>query len=317
MGFEAISTIVELSEFVTTQWDVKFPEALDAASKQFENFTMNIVTKQLGVEIPFINTWEDLENIELYGDPTYTTVRAQKINRTIERYAKGITIGKPNFADPVAQSLLLNQLGSLVSAAARRRSKAIMDALKNGDSSAVPVYDEVTTTQNLFSNTHTLNGITFDNLLTGGLNITNLQLGLDKLNAIPLGPDGEYLPMTDAKIFCVIPTQLTATLDLINNSTTIYEQNIVATNPYKGIVEKISDNYFNADANDWYMIAVFQGLSPFVTVEHVDSDPGLKEFISEDDPQVAEKLRYRWLISLLEETYPVHYYQMIKFVNSN
>jgi len=312
--------IVSLSDQILTQWDIKFAEAINAQSKQFENFTTKITTKQLDVQIPFINSWEDLEEIELYGDPAYIDVKPEKISRTIARYSKGLYIGEYTYNDPVYQSMFWNQLGSLVAQASRRPVKAIMDALKNGDDATYTkalVYDDGATELPLFYNNHTLAGNTFDNLYSGALNATNLKAGILRFQTIPIGPNGEYLPMAGAKIYCIIPPQLEYDLDLLINSTTIYEANINATNPYKGIVEKIVDNYFANDGDDWYMMMTLPSLTPFVTVEHTISNPSLQPFIDKKDREVAEKHRFRWLLDLQEETYPVHYFQLLKFTNGS
>ena len=70
------------------------------------------------------------------------------------------------------------------------------------------------------------------------------------------------------------------------------------------------------DANDWYLIMSLPGITPFMTVKHTTSKPALIPKIADTDLNVMEEKEYRWLLDMAEETYPVHYFQMVKYVNS-
>lgn len=316
MAFTDFNTIVELSQLVTTQWQIKYDELIKKDAAQSNFLTTEIVTKQTGVHIPFINTWKGLDKLPLYANLTYETSVAQYVDKVIARYAKGLQIGRFDWADPSAQSILMTQLNGLVAEAAWRRTQAIFDALVNGDTSSVTVYDEVSASKNLFANDHTLNGYTFDNLL-GSMSLTgaNFQTVKNTFSKIPLGPGGKYLPVSGAKYYLVVPPALEISAKNILNSSTIYESNIVADNPYKMAAEVIVSNLLT-DETDWYMIMTMPGITPFATVRHVDSNAALLPFIADTDKNVVEQNMYLWALQIIEETYPIHYYQMIKVVNS-
>jgi hypothetical protein len=185
--------------------------------------------------------------------------------------------------------------------------------LANGDTSSVLAYDG----KNLFANDHSLNGQTIDNLLALPLTTTNLNTAKVQLQRLPLGPNGEYLPMYSSKFVLIVPPALEFTARLIVESTTIPEQNYASgnINPLKGAVELVVCSELT-DQNDWYLIAVLPGMTPFATIKHVDSSPKLMSFISETDQNVVERDQYQWVIKMFEETYPVHYYLMLKSVQS-
>lgn len=311
MANVAASTIVELSEMVNTQWNEKYAQYINAAAKVGNTFSTEIPTKRQGVHVPFINVWKTLTKIELNQKPDYETVVMEYINRKIARYAKGIEISLYDWEDPAAQALLWQQLDAIAAEAAWLRTRRVMYALNNGDTSAVPAYDG----QNLFSNSHTLNGATFDNLLSGTLSTATFNNAKTVLRKIPLGDDGTYLPTELAKFYLVVPPALEADARLIIESTTIPEDYKTALNPYLGAAE-IVVNSLLTDDNDWYLIMTLPGLTPFMTVRHVTSKPALIPKIAKTDLNVMEEKMYRWLLDIAEETYPIHFFQMVKVVNA-
>jgi hypothetical protein len=313
---QPIASIAALSDLVTTKWQVDYPAALNATGKLADLLSSEVVTNTESAQLAFINTWKGLEEIPLYGNPTYESVIAEYFTVRIARYAKAIRIGRFNWAEPNAQSLLMTQLDGLVADAAARRTRRISFLLENGDSSTVTSYDG----SNLFS-THTLNGVSFDNLLTGNpLDATGIQAAKDVLKSVPLGPDGTSLPTDNARFVVVVPHQLEFTAATLFNATltgtfTSGSGSLADFNPIKQFGD-YEVSTFLTDPNDWYMFMIIPGISPFVSVRHVEQEGSLIPRIAANDINVIERNEYLWNLQVIEETYPVHYYTMVKCTNS-
>jgi len=312
MAQTELRSIVELSDMVLDGWNIKYAEAIRGASSQFNMLAQTQRTNTEKVNIPFRNTWDQLKSMELHEDMPYETKTAEFITRAIARYGKGVQISKFEWEEPHAQSVLMNAIDALVAETSYRKARAIANVLENGDTGSILAYDGL----NVFATNHTLNNTTFSNLITGqNLDAAGFQVAKARLRRIPLGADGSFLPMEAAKFFLVVPPELEEDARLLLNSDTIARENITARNPWQGAAEPIISELLT-DTNDWYLIATTPGLSPFVTVEHTTSSPTLKAYIAETDRNVSENNLYQWNLQILEETYVVHYYQMVKVTNS-
>lgn len=309
MAYVDIKDIVQLSTIVETRFQTKFAAAIKSAAQLGNLLSTEITTKQRGANIPFINKWEGLENIALNGNPTGVNLLAEYTYKEIERYARFIGISVYDWHDPAVQSILMQQLDALVAEASWRRTRAIANALVNGNVD-VTSYDD----KNIFANDHDINGNTFDNLLAGALDADNYNSAKQVLRQIPLGPNGTYLPTEGAKFHLVIPPALEKDAKLLLRSTTIYEDNKVADNPFLQDAQ-LHVNSLLTDVDDWYLIMDVHGLKPFATIKHVTSKPALEPFISTRDVNVRDNKEYRWYCDMTEETYPIHYYLMVKSVN--
>jgi len=308
VGFQ---TIAEFSELVVEQFQHRWGAAIAAAQK-FNEFTQEIIVDQEGVIIPFINSWEGLKEIGLHDNPTGTTFVAEYMQAEIKRFNRFAVASVYDWADAKSRSLVMNQLDAIVAEGAFLRSRRIIRALQLGDTSAIQAYDG----QNLFSNSHTVNGNSFDNLLTGlSLNTSGFNQARLRLQQIPLGPDGTYLPTEGATFTLIIPPALDVDAELLLNSTTIYEDNKNATNPMKSAAQKIVSNQLTDD-NDWYLLMSLGSIKPFVTVKHSTSTDSLIPFIADTDLNVVKNKLYEWHLDKIENTVPVHFYQMVKVVNS-
>ena len=308
VGFESI---VELSDAVISEFSIRYSEAIQGEANKLNFLTKEIVTNTEAVNIPFINRWDQLDELELHGDIDYSTVTGEYINRRIKRFGKGLNISKFSWEAPESQSILMTRLDALVAEAAFLRSRRIAYNLNNGDS-IITAYDG----QNLFSNTHTLNGITFDNLLAGNtLDATGFNNAREVLKTVPLGKDGSYLPTEMATFYIVIPSALEELARLTLANDYIYEDNKTSTNPWKGAAEMVVSSLLT-DPNDWYLLMTLPGISPFATIKHNTSSASLIAHVSESDPNVEKNAYYEWTCQVFEETYPVHFYQMVKCTNS-
>lgn len=311
MSTISFNSILELSDLIVTEFQLKYGEYLKAEGRWGELLSNEVVTNTLGADIPFVDKWFNLSEYEVNEAMAYKTIVGEKVHVDIKKFGKNLEISKFVWKDPVSQSVLRQQLDALVGEVARLKTRQIMSSLALGDTSAVVAYDG----QNLFSSSHSLNGATFDNLLSGSLDLSGFNTALTKLRSIPLCDDGSYLPMDSAKFYLVVPPALEKDARLVVRSTTVYESNKFADNPFNGAAEIIVSGLLT-DANDWYLVATLPGLSPFVTVRNVESNGALIPRVAETDVNVIERNMYLWSCQVIQKTVPVHYYQMVKVVNS-
>ena len=312
-GAVTLRTIGELSDKVVTNWQVKYADLIKKRGTEILKFTQVIPTLTEGANLPYKEGWKRLEKIGLNERPSYETVIAQYSHREIARYAKGLECSVIGFDDPTKQALLMNELDALVADAATTRPRRIFQALAGGDTDTQ--FTGVDGLQ-IFANNHVINGTTFDNLRTGDLTGANLQAAIDVLRQVPAGPGGEYLNTDGAAFSLIIPNQLEIEAAQILNGTVIHEATYNSKNPYQNIAQKIQTGWLT-DADDWYVMMEIPGLTPFVTIESNKSNGGaLQPFIADSYQNVYEYKKYRWLVDLFEETYPLIPWMMVKYTNS-
>ena len=315
----SLRSIGDLRRQVDVRFSQNFAKQIKLAGDFADKLTMVMPVKQTGIRLPFINEWQTLEKTELNAAPTYSTVLAKYIELDIAKYTKALEISVYNWTDDSARALFMSQLDAVVAEGAWRRMRAVINALRLGDTDTTyTMYDD----ELLFSTSHYINdpSVTFSNLLTGTLNSTNIQAGLDVLNTIPMGDDGTYLPMMGAQYYVIYPPQLRRQATLTLNENYYFDPSVNTTgvpvkNPYQNIAISYETNLLQ-DPNDWYMIAMLPGIKPFCTPRHVSSKDALIPLVSDRDLNVIENDMYRWIYKKVEETHPVHYYQFVKFTNS-
>jgi len=319
MAYVPLRTIAELSEKVQTEWDVKYAALIKQDAKQMNNLTQVIQTQQEAINIPFINSFETLEKLELYGTPTYRTVRGEVINRAIAKYAKGLSIGRFTWSDPKSQSLLMNQLDALVAVAGWRRTLRVIDILNEGDTNSEFLsYDG----KQYFANDHDLNGQVVDNLQTWDgsdpdANVAEAFRDIRNIfHTLRFSDDGKKLPTVGANLTIICHPYLETSFATLLRSQTLYKADVVVDNPYKNMAGLITNNQLESET-DWFLLMDLPGISPFVTVEHVDSSGALRPYIDEGDLNVRERDTYEWLVKIVEETHPVHWYLAIKVKDSS
>lgn len=313
-GVVTAQTIGELDVTITTKWQVEYSKLIKAQSKQMEKFTTVIPTDGLTVNVPFSESWERLDKIEFNERPAYMKWLAQYFTRPFSRYAKGLSQSRVGWKKPDVQRLLMSKLDALVADAAHTRLRRIFTILAEGDTnSEFATYDG----KNLFANDHTVNGQTFDNLRSGALTGANIVAAKNVLQNIPMGPGGEAMDTDLATFTLITPTQLEYTAKEILEGDVIAQDNRASKNIYQNMVDWITTGKLT-DANDWYLIMSLPGgMTPFLTIESTESDGGrLKSFVDPMSEHVAEYQEFRWLCDLMEETWPVHPWQMVKYVNS-
>jgi phage major head subunit gpT-like protein len=313
MAYE-IKDIIELNEIVETRWQLDFAKYMASSQKLTDRLTTEIPIKQRGANIAFTETWDGLDEIGLHQNPQYVDFMAQTFNREIKRFAKGVSLSLVDYEDPTAQAFFMKRLDGLAQEAAFLVNRQIAWALKNGESSTL-AYDD----QYLFSNSHTIQEQTFDNLLTGELNEDNFVIGETLLRTVPLGPiyDGAptYLPTDLGRITLFIPPQLKYQAKKLLRNQDYVRADYNAENPFSGEADYFVSSLLT-DANDWYMIMDLPGITPFVTLRHTKSKDSLTIRTDDKETNVIENQRYLYNASIMKATYPVHYWQMVKFSNS-
>jgi hypothetical protein len=308
------SDIQEFSDVITTDFQVKFESAINQGAALYNDLLTVVTSDGLGAHIPFIDHWEGLDDIELNEQPTSVTTVPISLNENFGRKAKMLQISATSWMNPGLQSLMTTQINALAAEAAYSRGRSIAAILNDGET--VPSYD---IGQGVFSQTHSLNGVTFSNLLIGNpLTPDGFQAARTVLETVPLGPEGDGLPVSDMLDYTiVIPPALRFTAE------TLFNQGLLPAGSYANTVgnvlksaAKIIVSPLLDDPNDWYLIATLAGIKPFVTVRAANSNPALIPLLDETMPHVYELNLYRWVLNLFEETHAVHYYQMVKCTNS-
>jgi phage major head subunit gpT-like protein len=315
MSVVDVKAVRALDRAVTTAYQIEFDKTLSQL-QDFNDMTMEIPTDSLEAKVVFTNHWNGLEQIEFNENVPQTSVTGEIYTIYARRYAKSVWVPKYDYKSPSSQAIIMNNVRAMAREASVQRARRIAYILANGDSTAVQTYDSV----NLFSDSHTLNGVTWDNLQAGALSASTFETAKQKLRQIPLGPGGSYLPTENANFWLIVPPALEKDARLILNNQYLYDQTgnstgVPATNPYANAAKLVVSSLLT-DSNDWYMILDLPSIKPFATVRSADSTGALVSIMGENDKDVANLQIYQWFVNLIEETYPIHYYLMIKVVNS-
>jgi phage major head subunit gpT-like protein len=261
--------------------------------------------------MPFSTKVEALEELSLNGDPKFTTTIAEYWKVYLSRFAKGLTISAVDYQSPKAQTLFMNDVAALAAQAAVQSTLQISDALQNGNTASKYLMIDG---KQLFANDHNLNGYTIDNLLALPLSGPNLVVAMNVIRKLPFGANGRRLLSNFGKYTLHIPIDLEETARLILNSDTIYESNITAINPYKGIAD-LDTNSDLIDPNDWYVSMTGPGIPlSFVTPFSSLKTGKLIPMIDDKFQRVLLNNEYSWLVDMLENTMPVHWFMLVKSV---
>jgi hypothetical protein len=319
---QGFTSIQEFSDVITEKWQINFDQALAAADSLIGDLYEIVDTPGTGAHISFINGVQ--AQLEELGDTeglTYQTISATTVTENWVRKGKGLMISRSKWNNPTSQRLFQKQLDSLVQLVGYSRFQRIVEIFNNGET--IPSYD---TGQAIFSTTHSLNGITFSNLLANNpLTPEGFNAARAVIQSVPLGPsaDGQGfagLPATEMQLELKVfaPSALQLTLE------TLLNQGLLPAGSYANTVGNVLKDAAKyvitdmlTDPNDWIMVATMTAVKPFAVVRQESSSSALVPLIADDNEMVASNNVYRWALNMFEQLYMIHWYLAVKSTAAN
>ena len=310
---EPINDLLVLSEMLNDSFQVTYADYLNRKSNWSNQLILPAPCRNRKIHFPFIYDGADLDIVNEGDPPAYNTLLGQDVSIALKAVKGGVSIRQIDFEDPMYQNQLFAQVKGLGIKAAYHNNRRLVNALINGDTDTYyTMYDG----ELLFSNSHSIGGYSFDNLGAGTLSATSFAEAKTKLRQIPWGSKGEYLPMEGSTFYLVVPPQLSYTAKALMKNTWDPADNKYTENILRGEAEVIVDEQLGDDADDWYLIAELPDMKPFVNVYHQTLNS--MNLVPEVDPSsdaVKNHDEYRWSLKMFRETFPTHFWLMIKYVN--
>lgn len=310
---KALSTLTALDAYIRKEFDLSYEMALGDKTNYLTTLASEAPANGRVVRFPFFQNSTTVRAFN-EGEPVqFDTLKGEYVEIALKKFAQAIEIPKLDFENKLYQTMLTERTQGIATQMAWMPWERIITALVEGNTNA---YYTMWDGQLFFSNTHSIFGQAYDNLLAGALNKANFIAAKTTLRNIPAGPDGRFLPMGNAKFYLIVPPALAYdAYELINNSwapqATFNTENIL-----KAEAEIIVDERLT-DANDWYLCASLPSMKPFVHLRH-EGAAGSRTLVSQirpEDENVYNLDAYRWLATSFEECFPSQFYLCVKVVN--
>src|SRR5690606_17829760 len=195
-----LSTISQLENYnnvLSDVFNVSYNQAVGAADNWAGRYAKIVTTDTQDVNLPFLlQSMGDKES--LIGEPPdYLMTNGYMQQVPLKKWGNAARIPIAEFENSQYQTQLMDDVQTLATELAYYPVIKICDILNNGNTSAYPVWDG----QNYFSNSHVLpNGSSFDNLLSGNLDATNLVAAIALLKTVQYGPYNRVLPVSAGKV---------------------------------------------------------------------------------------------------------------------
>lgn len=309
-----LAQLTQLTEELSNQYDISYAEALAAKQVRLDDLSDRIPTNQRAILFPFIYNGIGVQTLQEGEPPVYQTLVGEYVRIAVKKFSASAAIKRLDYNDPTFQSLLIKRVQGLGTQMAHNAWKRLIDALRLGDTDTYyTMYDG----KQLFSDTHSINGITFDNKRTGVLSATTLNEAITLLQTVPYGPSGAYLPMVGARFYLVVdPSNFIAARQLVSSAWIGDTNGAQIDNQYRGLAEIIVDEQLSGAPGTWYLIAALPNNKPFVTIQNNTAPgSGLVSEINANDDAVKNFDEFRWSWTSFEESFPTQFFQMVKYIN--
>jgi len=312
---DTLKELIVLDEILNNLFDTTYYSELDAQDAPARQLlTSPIPGTGRRIHFPFLLPNAQLEWLKEGNPHVYRQMEGHDVEIEFQKLAGGHEVRLLDLGTPFFNDLIMRQIEGLAVQLRHKPVQRISTILEDGDSDT---YYTMWDGELLFSNSHSINGVTWDNLLGGALSSTTFRTAMTTLDTVPLGPDGEPLYMGASKYYLVVPPALKFTaMELMNSSWNV--DTGTARGSYENILKGAAEVIVLpdlTDTNDWYLIAEYPSTKPFVHIQNPEHPATLISEIDWNSPNVLNNDRYQWSVKTFQEVYPTQFFQMVKVVN--
>lgn len=310
MPAASIAEINALTPVIQAGLNLKYRETVEMETNWEGKFSFPKSSTLRTITLQWLYDTIRLELQPIGKPPVYQMSSGFTTTLDLEQWGVALKLGIFDVEEDTS-GMMLAQAQEVGLSAARFAQERIIEALNNGDSSAFPMYDG----EFLFSNNHTRNGNTYDNLRAGLLTATNLQAMRVVMAQFPTDK-GEPSNLQATDMF--VPMELDITARQLIFGSQSPDDNKHMENQLKGIVDLHASAEFTDD-NDWWLLHTGAGITqkPFINIKHTAfGELRVQPEVGPETQAFREYSEYRWWARMLRRIYPTHPFFALKVVNA-
>lgn len=261
---DTLAALIFLTRTISEKFFWSYSEALQVKADRVSAFVTEEKTLTEELTIPFLWDQGGIQKVPIQEQLMGSKMLGGSYYYKLEKWGDILSIRETQLRDPLFSNRILTEAANLGKKMAAQPWREIVNILLNGDTDAsLSTFDNVLA----FSASHKIGpqNATYSNFHTGlpitGSNIWNIIANY--IMKIPMGANGEYMPMDDVKIYVLAAPIQKETLDPIAFNTKRPDQNYSTENFFKGSFIPMYDEFLSDDPNSYYIIAVPSNMKPF------------------------------------------------------